>query len=123
IAGATDTSLIVRKPGRYHVEITDTVPETVSSDTMEVYFREIPTFIKNLPLRARECDDWRYLLSVETTGKFMTYQWYRNGLPIPGATKSSYYALAKDSSAFFRVSVKNPCGDSIVSNQCYLSFC
>ena len=123
IAGATDTSLIVRKPGRYHVEITDTVPETVSSDTMEVYFREIPTFIKNLPLHARECDHWRYLLSVETTGKFMLYQWFRNGLPIEGATKSSYYALAKDSSAFFRVSVKNPCGDSIVSNQCYLSFC
>ena len=123
IAGATDTSLIVRKPGKYHVEITDTVPETVSSDTMEVYFREIPAFIKDLPLHARECDNWRYLLSVETTGKFMTYQWYRNGLPIPGATKNSYYALAKDSSAFFRVSVKNPCGDSIVSNQCYLSFC
>ena len=91
--------------------------------TMEVYFCEIPAFIKDLPLHARECDNWRYLLSVETTGKFMTYQWYRNGLPIPGATKNSYYALAKDSSAFFRVSVKNPCGDSIVSNQCYLSFC
>lgn len=123
IPGATDTSLIVRKPGKYHVEITDTVPETVYSDTMEVYFREIPTFIKDLPLHARECDNWRYLLSVKTTGKFMLYQWYRNGLPIEGATKSSYYALAKDSSAFFRVSVKNPCGDSIVSNQCYLSFC
>ncbi|MDO4704313.1 MAG: hypothetical protein Q4A89_10295 [Tannerella sp.] len=123
IAGATDTSLIVRRPGKYHVEITDTVPETVSSDTMEVYFREIPTFIKDLPSHARECDNWRYLLSVKTTGKFMQYQWYRNGLPIKGATKSSYYALAKDSSAFFRVSVKNPCGDSIVSNQCYLSFC
>ena len=122
IAGATDTKLVIREGGRYHVTITDTVPETVSSDTADVYFREIPVITKDLPDR-RECDSVYLGLAVAHTGRFMLYQWYRNGLPIPGATDSVYMASAYDSSGFYRVRVMNPCGDSVLSRRCYIDFC
>ena len=122
IAGATDTKLVIREGGRYHVTITDTVPETVSSDTADVYFREIPVITKDLPDR-RECDSVYLGLAVAHTGRFMQYQWYRNGLPIPGATDSVYMASAYDSSGFYRVRVMNPCGDSVLSRRCYIDFC
>ena len=71
----------------------------------------------------RECDSVYLGLAVAHTGRFMQYQWYRNGLPIPGATDSVYMASAYDSSGFYRVRVMNPCGDSVLSRRCYIDFC
>lgn len=125
IAGARDTFLVVRQPGSYHVMVNDTVtpPNIISSDTMNVYFREFPVITKELKAPIRDCERRSYDLNIETQGHHLLYQWYRNGLPIPGANQRSYRALAKDSSAFYRVTVKNLCGDSISSKQCYISFC
>lgn len=123
ITGATDTFYVTDVTGKYHVLVTDSVGEVISSDTMDLYFNEIPVFTKNLPKKVKECDRWGYTLEVETTGSHLLYQWYRDGIKIPGANSPSYYALSQDSSAFFRVSVKTQCGDSIVSNQCYVNFC
>ena len=125
IAGATDTFFVVTQPGKYHVMVKDTVtpPNIISSDTMNVYFREFPVITKDLKAPRRDCDRLSYVLEVGTQGHHLLYQWYRNGLPIPGAHQRSYRALAKDSSGFYRVTVKNICGDSISSRQCYISFC
>lgn len=123
IAGATDTFYVAKQPGYYHVIATDSVGESVSSDTLNLYLNVVPEFTKDLPKKARECDRWGYTLEVETTGHHLMYQWYRDGVAIPGANSRTYYAVANDSSAFFRVSVKTVCGDSIMSQQCYLSFC
>ncbi len=125
IAGATDTFLVIREPGKYYVLVNDTVtpPNIISSDTMNVYFREFPIITKELKAPRRDCDRLSYDLEVGTQGHHLLYQWYRNGLPISGANQRSYRALAKDSSAFYRVTVKNLCGDSISSKQCYISFC
>ena len=122
IAGATDTELVIRQGGRYHVKITDTVPETVVSNTADVYFRERPVITADLHDR-RECDSIYLPLAVAHTGPSMIYQWYRNGSPIPGATDSVYMASAYDSSGFYRVRVMNPCGDSVLSRRCYIDFC
>lgn len=122
IAGATDTFLVVREEGRYYVEITDTVPETVSSDTCAVVFRQIPVITKDLE-DIVDCDNIYRPLAVRHTGRYMLYQWYRNGLPIPGATDSVYRASAYDSSSFYRVKVMNPCGDSVMSRRCFVDFC
>ena len=122
IPGATDTTLVVRESGFYYVQITDTVPETVTSDTCEVVFREIPVILEDLK-DIRDCDKIYIPLAVKHTGRYMLYQWYRNGLPIKGATDSIYRASAYDSSGFYRVRVMNPCGDSVMSRRCYVDFC
>ena len=122
IAGATDTFLVVREEGRYYVEITDTVPETISSDTCAVVFRQIPVITKDLE-DIVDCDNIYRPLAVRHTGRYMLYQWYRNGLPIPNATDSVYRASAYDSSSFYRVKVMNPCGDSVMSRRCFVDFC
>lgn len=122
IVGATDTILVVRENGRYHVEITDTVPETVASDTCDVYFREFPVILKDLE-DILDCENIYIPLAVKHTGRFMLYQWYRNGRPIPGANDSVYRASAYDSSGFYRVKVMNPCGDSVLSRRCCVDFC
>ena len=122
IPGATDTFLVVRESGFYYVQITDTVPETVTSDTCEVVFREIPVILEDLK-DIRDCDKIYIPLAVKHTGRYMLYQWYRNGRPIKGATDSIYRASAYDSSGFYRVRVMNPCGDSVMSRRCYVDFC
>ncbi|PNE28251.1 hypothetical protein BHU09_07980 [Tannerella sp. oral taxon 808] len=122
IPGATDTTLVVRESGFYYVQITDTVPETVTSDTCEVVFREIPVILEDLK-DIRDCDKIYIPLAVKHTGRYMLYQWYRNGRPIKGATDSIYRASAYDSSGFYRVRVMNPCGDSVMSRRCYVDFC
>ena len=122
IPGATDTTLVVRESGFYYVQITDTVPETVTSDTCEVVFREIPVILEDLK-DIRDCDKIYIPLAVKHTGRYMLYQWYRNGRPIEGATDSIYRASAYDSSGFYRVRVMNPCGDSVMSRRCYVDFC
>lgn len=123
ITGATDTFYVASVDGKYHVLVTDSVGETISSDTMNFFFNEVPVFTENLPDKVKECDKWGYNLKIETTGHHLLYQWYRNGVKIPGANEDSYYALSNDSSAYFRVSVKTLCGDSMMSNQCFVDFC
>lgn len=123
ITGATDTFYVAKYDGFYHVIATDSVGEWISSDTLHLYFNVTPEFTKDLPLKVKECEKWGYTLGVESTGHHLIYQWYRNGIEIPGANECTYYALSNDSSAFFRVSIKTVCGDSIMSQQCYLSFC
>jgi hypothetical protein len=60
--------------------------------------------------------------SINNTGRWIyssqapaatTYQWYRNGTAIPGATNSSYYASLAGS---YTVRFENYCGASPVSN-------
>jgi len=47
------------------------------------------------------CNEDGFTLSVTATGKQLTYQWYRNGLPITGATDSIYTVLVSDSTVDF----------------------
>ncbi len=124
IVGATGTTLVVTSPGLYHVMVRDSVtpPNIIYSDTTDVVFREYPVITKDLE-DIVDCDNLYRPLAVRHTGRFMRYQWYRNGLPIPGATDSVYRASAYDSSSFYRVKVMNPCGDSVMSSRCYVDFC
>ena len=124
IVGATGTTHVVTSPGLYHVMVRDSVtpPNIIYSDTTDVVFREYPVITKDLE-DIVDCDNLYRPLAVRHTGRFMRYQWYRNGLPIPGATDSVYRASAYDSSSFYRVKVMNPCGDSVMSSRCYVDFC
>ena len=124
LPGATDTFLVVTQPGSYHVMVHDSVtpPNIIYSDTCEVYFREYPEIIKDLE-DVHDCDNIYVPLAVKHTGRFMLYQWFRNGRPIPGARDSVYRASAYDSSSYYRVKVMNPCGDSVLSRHCYVDFC
>ena len=123
IAGATDPYYIATVAGRYHVLVIDSVNETISSDTMDLYFNFIPEFTLNLPKKLHECEQIIKTLEVQTTGKYLSYQWYRNGVEIKGANTNRYTAHMADSSAFFRVLVTTPCLDSVMSESCYMSFC
>ena len=61
--------------------------------------------MKDLKVPLRDCDKLSYVLEVGTQGHHLLYQWYRNGLPIPGAYQKSYRVLSKDSSGFYRSAV------------------
>lgn len=59
------------------------------------------------------CDQDGFVLSVTATGKNLTYQWYRNGLPIAGATSRTYEVIESDSTVDFGtyyVEVNGLCG-------------
>ena len=58
------------------------------------------------------CEADGFTLSVVATGKQLTYQWYRNGLPITGANASTYTVGTSDSVDYgnYYVEVSGLCG-------------
>ena len=75
-------------------------------------------YIVQQPQSVTVCGEDGFTLSVTASGKNLTYQWYRNGLAISGATDSIYAVIESDSTVdfgFYHVEVSGSCG-SAVSN-------
>jgi len=71
------------------------------------------TRITKQPEPVTLCNDDGFTLSVTATGRYLTYQWYRNGVPIAGATASSYTVIQSDSTTdygIYYVEVSGLCG-------------
>lgn len=65
------------------------------------------------PAGADLCLGEPLVLAVSATGTApLTYQWIRDGAPIPGATDDTYSVAAVDSgdAGSYRVTISNPCG-------------
>ncbi|HXC05204.1 MAG TPA: immunoglobulin domain-containing protein, partial [Bacteroidia bacterium] len=60
-----------------------------------------------------KCQGNTTILWVSTTGKYVTYQWYKNGVALGGANSSSYVipAMTTSDSAFYYCNVQNACGN------------
>jgi len=74
------------------------------------------TRITKQPESVSLCNDDGFTLSVTATGKHLTYQWYRNGLPITGETLSTYTVIQSDSITdygIYYVEVSGQCGTEI----------
>lgn len=93
IAGATDSNLIIANAGASHVGTYDCVvsgqcaPTVTSSPTVfNVVFRPRTT---SEPTDMVFCPGTNGSLTYTASGTNLTYQWFRNGQPIPGATSTT----------------------------------
>ena len=78
IYGATDTAYVAKSEGHYYVAVKNSKGCGASS-SVYVYINPYAPVIS-----------WN-LGYLWTTGGYYSYQWYRNGIAIPGATSVSYH--------------------------------
>lgn len=76
----------------------------------------------NYPSDSLITQRWNDLLAVRKTaytyyGGFDTYQWYRDGMPIEGATQSTYYQPDGLDGSTYQVEVKR-CTDGVIMKSC-----
>ena len=98
IAGATNSSYTADSAGVYSLAVDNgSCAETISGCT--VSNQPNPTVSFNAP-------------NVLFTGSFYTYQWYKDGVSIPGATSSTYY---ETTNGYYTVEVMDINGCSVTS--------
>ncbi|MBK7107956.1 MAG: T9SS type A sorting domain-containing protein [Bacteroidetes bacterium] len=89
ISGETGSSLTVTESGHYTCTVDNGVCDAATSNSVKV------TYYKNLPITPAGtsyiCDGSSVVLSVDYYAT-VTYQWYRNGVEIIGATANIYEA-------------------------------
>jgi len=113
ISGATQATYqdVATQTAVYSVRITNACGE-VHSDVVTVRVKEPPQITQE-PQGGRFAPGSRVELSVQATGEPpLSYQWYRNGVPIPGATNATYVIAnmaTSDEGTYFCV-VTNECG-------------
>ncbi|MCS6965602.1 MAG: immunoglobulin domain-containing protein [Candidatus Kapabacteria bacterium] len=113
ISGANQATYqdVAAQTGTYFVEVTNSCG-TVRSQSVTVRVKEPPQ-ITQQPQGGSFGQGARVELSVQATGEPpLSYQWYRNGVPIAGATSATYVIAnmsRSDEGAYFCV-VTNECG-------------
>ncbi len=109
IAGATATGYEAKQSGAFSVEITNTNGCKDTSYQVSVNVLTRPTASLNLPGNNFICFGDSTLLS--SSGAGLSYQWYKSGNPLTGATAQNYYAT--DSGTYLvRVEDANGCADT-----------
>jgi alpha-tubulin suppressor-like RCC1 family protein len=97
IRGAKNEELVIKKvstgdDGEYTVVVSNSSGETRSAVArVVVQLTSKPKIVAQLPKMVATGNGKTVTLSVEATANPPpTYQWYRNGKPVPGATSASY---------------------------------
>lgn len=109
IPGANGQTYVTNTAGNYTVKVTTPTGCTATSTTavtINVFVSPNTTVSHSGPLAI--CDGSSVMLSV-TTGTGYTYQWYRNGSPISGATNSTYNVISLAGTYNVRVTTPNGC--------------
>jgi uncharacterized repeat protein (TIGR03803 family) len=72
-----------------------------------------PVTITSQSVDTAKCPGSSCILWVNTTGKYVTYQWYKNGTLIVGANNANYVipSAGPSDSATYYCAVSNPCGN------------
>ena len=91
IPGATTPNLIVNTSGVYQITVTNTNNCTNTSADDRVVVHPLPLGNVVLPNKDYICEFGNMLLNCTSNGT--SYQWYLNGVAIPGAITSSYLAV------------------------------
>lgn len=117
IAGATSTNLVIATlgAGTPVYEVTVSNAYGVKTDTVRLTVVVAPpSFVEN-PVSVARFDGSPFTLAVVTGGSSpQTFQWNKNGVPIPGATGTTYSAnaLLADSGAAYTCVASNSAGDA-----------
>lgn len=69
-------------------------------DTDEITITKVADFTVDLGEDIETCDRDNYTLDADPGVTGVTYQWFRNGLAIPGATSSTYTVIAPNSGTY-----------------------
>ena len=124
IAGATSSSFTVQNVqasniGYYSVSISNAVNTT---NSLYSSLTLINPLITVQPVSSSILIGQSTTLSVSATGASLNYQWYFNGVAIPGATSSAYTIISAGSSnaGSYQVVISNSIG-SVTSNAVQLS--
>ncbi len=100
--------------GAYTVRVTDFCTTTTSdAATLEVID---PPIILSQPSGASVCIGADVSLCIEASGyQPLTYQWFKDGVPIPGADQSClvFAGLTQQDVGTYTVVVTDPCGSSV----------
>lgn len=89
------------------------------SGTVSLYSVRIPQIISRPADTVRVCRNERLELTVEATGMNLTYQWMRNGQPIPDADSSTYVVDSATSAdeGIYSCSVRSDGGMHVTPSQ------
>lgn len=121
IGGATSATYTVAAAaasdaGSYTVEVSNTCGDATSMAAL-VVVREAPAIAAS-PMGTTACEGDSASFSVTATGSDpLTYQWFLNGVAIPGARSATYSigAVAAGNGGVYTVTVSNDCGDATSS--------
>ena len=119
ISGATSTTLVLAtlqpaSAGSYQVRVTGlaTCAAEQFLSNMAALRVNQPIVITTQPAVQQVCEGNAATFTVQATGTITTYQWYRNGVAINGATSSSYQFVTStaNNNEQYKVDVQGSCG-------------
>jgi hypothetical protein len=116
IAGGTQSSLIASTAGNYQVQVTGTCG-SVTSQTVSLTLISGPSIV-NQPQSTAVCAGQNGSLSVVADGTNLSYQWFKDGVALVGATNASY-AINGMNAGFvgaYHVVVSGNCGPDVTSS-------
>jgi hypothetical protein len=116
IAGATSSSYNATQSGSYRLRVVSGSCSTLSAPVL-VTVNTLPSAVVSPSGPLSLCPGQSITLNANS-GSSLTYQWRSNGVPIPGATLSSYSASATGT---YSVLVTSSSGCSTTSNSVTLS--
>jgi hypothetical protein len=123
VGGATSTTFSTSTAGTYFVTVTNAC-SAITSVTVTVSVANTPSSTIS-PVGVAGCPNslGATLTATASGGGPYTYQWTRNGIPISGATASSYGTGPPSASTIgvYRVIVTNACGSATSLNSCSMS--
>ncbi|MEM7167973.1 MAG: FG-GAP-like repeat-containing protein [Planctomycetota bacterium] len=115
LPGATTSALAVPNAqaldgGNYDVTVTNACGSAISANTS--VFVVLPPVIQSGPVSATHCAGSAATLTATASGSALQYQWYRNGVSIPGAnaTTLALAAIVPADAGAYEVVVSNSCG-------------
>lgn len=116
----TITGMTYADTGSYYCTVSNTCSFATSS-TVKITIN-VPPSITNQPDSLSICNGQNALFAVTSSGDSLYYQWYKNGISIPGATNSSlaFTPATYSDTANYTVNIYNTCG-SIMSANAHLN--
>ena len=104
--------------GSYYVIVSDLCGKSIQSNTFKVTVNT-PGVITQEPVGKTVCEGTSYKISLTATGSPLTYQWFKDGVPMPSVTGNSYTIPSATSAdqGEYQVIVTGGCGDPDTSNK------
>jgi hypothetical protein len=112
IPGITLPDYLVTETGNYDVRILDSNGCAVKSSVMPVFIGPTTVTFTASPTPSTLCSGTSVTLTVSPNLSGTSYQWYKNGIPVPNATGSAY-SFNVLSASTYKVEATNACGTAM----------